>query len=236
MDQDANAPEPAETSHHLMLALKDEQVVESVDGPITLRHHAAGNLIVTSGGIVACDPILIEDEPQPFVTRIEPGHYPVILSIASFPNSDERVAYATLQVRKQDPVRWEAAQRSGDETDDDDTAWYPVDSGKGCFMDADALRALLDRLEREETDDSVYEEINIGPGPLELVSEAVNASRTPTWGWANVGLEPDTAANVVGFSSGWGDGGYATYLGYDASEDLVCFTTDFALFGDQSEP
>jgi len=234
MSQDADALERAETGHHLVLALMDGQVVESVDGPITLRHRAAGNLIVTSGSIVACDPVLIEDGPQPFVTRIELGHYPVILSIARFPNGDERVAYATLRVREQDPVRWEAARRPGDETDD--AACYSVDSGKGCFMDADALRALLDRLEREETDESVYEQTNIGPGPLELIGEAVNATLTPTCGWANVSLEPDTAANVVGFSSGWGDGGYTTYLGYDAAGALVCFTTSFALVGEQSEP
>ncbi len=230
MSQDADALELPK-SHRPVLALIDGQVVESVDGPITLRHRTAGNLIVTSGSIVACDPVLIEDGPQPFVTRIEPGHYPIILSTARFPNGDERVAYATLRVREQDPVRWEVARRSGDETDD--AAWYPVDSGKGCFMDADALRALLDRLEREETDDSIYEQTNIGPGPLELIGEAINATPAPTCGWANVSLEPDTAANVVGFSAGWGDGGYATYVGYDASEDLVCFTTDFALFAQE---
>ncbi len=233
MSQDADALELAK-SHRPVLALIDGQVVESVDGPITLRHRAAGNLIVTSGSIVACDPVLIEDGPQPFVTRIEPGHYPIILSTARFPNGDERVAYATLRVREQDPVRWEAARRPGDETDD--AAWYPVDSGKGCFMDADALHALLDRLEREETDESVYEQMNIGPGPLELIGEAINATPAPTCGWANVSLEPDTAANVVGFSAGWGDGGYITYLGYDAAGALVCFTTDFAFFGEQSEP
>jgi len=230
MSQDADALELAK-SHRPVLALIDGQVVESVDGPIALRHRTAGNLIVTSGSIVACDPVLIEDGPQPFVTRIEPGHYPIILSTARFPNDDERVAYATLRVREQDPVRWKVARRPGDETDG--AAWYPIDSGKGCFMDADALRALLDRLEREETDDSIYEQTNIGPGPLELIGEAINATPAPTCGWANVSLEPDTAANVVGFSAGWGDGGYATYIGYDATGALVCFTTDFALFAQE---
>ncbi len=231
MHHDADASGLAETSHRLVVALKDGQVVERADGPITLCHRAAGTLIVTSGSIVACDPVLIEDELQPFVTRIEPGRYPIILSVARFPNGDERVAYATLRVREQDPVRWEVARRPGDETDD--VAWYSVDSGEGCFMDADALRALLDRLEREETDESVYEQTNIGPGPLELISEAINATLAPTCGWANVSLEPDTAANVVGFSAGWGDGGYATHVGYDATGALVCFTTDFALFAQE---
>ncbi len=219
---------------HLIVAVTDGQLVQSAYGPVTIRHHAAGDLVVTSGSIVACDPTSIQDGPQPFVTRVEPGRYPVIIGIAHLPNGDERVAFAMLRSGEQDPVRWEIARRLEDETVDD--YYYSVDGGKSCFMDVDALHVLLRRLEGEEIDDEpIYAEMDIGPGPLELISEAVNAAYRPTWGWANVSLEPATAANIVGFSSGFGDGAYATYLGYNAIGTLVCFATDFALFNEELE-
>ena len=40
---------------------------------------------------------------------------------------------------------------------------------------------------------------------------------------------------MIVFSSGLGDGAYLTYVGYDADAVPVCFTTDFALFEDESE-
>jgi len=33
--------------------------------------------------------------------------------------------------------------------------------------------------------------------------------------------------NCVAFSSGWGDGVYASYFGYSTAHDVVCLVTDF---------
>jgi hypothetical protein len=118
----------------LALALEDGYKAETEYGAVTLRHRAVEDLIVTSGSVVACDPVLMEEEPQPFEQRLEPGHYPVVLSIADFPDGDQRVAYATLRVRERQPVRWEIARLvAGDtETEDDEYAWsYSVESGRG---------------------------------------------------------------------------------------------------------
>lgn len=53
--------------------------------------------------------------------------------------------------------------------------------------------------------------------------------------WADVLVVESTGANVITFSSGWGDGEYASFWGYDASGELTCLITDFALFpGDEA--
>lgn len=219
----------------LMMALREGDVAPSLCGQATLRWHRAGNLVVTSGSIVACDPTCIEDDPQPFAARIAPGLYPVVLSIARFPNGNERVAYATLRVDEQDPARWEIASRLGDAPSARDVPCYNVDSGTGCFMDVDALRALLGRAQHDDQDGGAGgDDADVEPGPLELVSEAVYAAHVPTWGCANVALEPETTATVVGFSSGFGDGAYVTYIGYDAGGTPVCFTTDFGLCDEEA--
>jgi hypothetical protein len=53
-----------------------------------------------------------------------------------------------------------------------------------------------------------------------------------TAGWANMKMSDDIEANMIAFSSGWGDGGYASFWGYDALGNLTTLVTDFSLFPD----
>jgi hypothetical protein len=48
-------------------------------------------------------------------------------------------------------------------------------------------------------------------------------------------LDPDSGLNVVFFTSGDGDGEYASYWGYDAVSDLACLVTDFGLLPCQGQ-
>jgi hypothetical protein len=144
-----------------------------------------------------------------------------VLSIARFATGRERPAYATLCLLDHPPVRWEVAT-FGDgpigSAEDDETPGYPVDTGIGCFMDADAARVFAQRMRN----DVEYHMV---------ITRGMDAS-DPTdrgWGWGTVSLEPDTAANIVFFTAGDGDGDYASYFGYDANDIVVCLTTDFAL-------
>lgn len=41
-----------------------------------------------------------------------------------------------------------------------------------------------------------------------------------------------SGANAILFPSGWGDGVYASYWGYDMA---VCLVTDFELIGDEED-
>ncbi|GEM_PF-2788441 len=45
--------------------------------------------------------------------------------------------------------------------------------------------------------------------------------------WADFQLEDETGLNVVYFTSGFGDGLYPSYWGYDGAGDLACLVTDF---------
>jgi hypothetical protein len=65
---------------------------------------------------VACDPGWLDEDTPPFVARLAPGRYLVVLSIAHFPSGDRRVAFATLRVQDRGPVRSEIAARMGYDT------------------------------------------------------------------------------------------------------------------------
>ena len=49
------------------------------------------------------------------------------------------------------------------------------------------------------------------------------------WGWANLPIDPATGANLIAFTSGSGNGDYASYFGFDADGGLVCLVTDFLI-------
>jgi len=102
-------PDLARTLEDLPQALVDGLAVGNGRDRATLHHRYVGDLIVTSGAIVACDPEFIEESTVwPFVTRVAPGQYPLILSIAHF-TRDQYVAYATLRFRERQPTHWDVA-------------------------------------------------------------------------------------------------------------------------------
>ncbi|HEX9412280.1 MAG TPA: DUF4241 domain-containing protein [Ktedonobacterales bacterium] len=193
----------------------------------TLHRRPLGELVVTSGRIVVRDPLVVPDMP-PLADPAEPGRYPVVLSVAELPNGDQRVACALLQLSEHLAVRWEMATRHGQTLSSLEPGYifgYPVDAGTGCFMDADTSRALIAR------------PIHMGNGYVESdeLLDTLNRTYLPTWCWANLILDDASGANVIAFSSGWGDGFYPSYWGYDAASQRVALVADFGVLGESWE-
>src|SRR6516164_7480101 len=103
----------------------------------TLHLLAIGELVVTSGHILACDQKFLFEIP-PFADTVPPGRYPVILSVAALPSGDQRVACALLRLSARAPVRWEMAAPQGQTLNvltPGEIFGYPVDFATGCFTD-----------------------------------------------------------------------------------------------------
>jgi hypothetical protein len=189
-------------------------ISDSEDKILTL--HNLGDLVLTSGKLVACDAFIF-DYINPFTISLPPGHYPVILTIAHIPNNhDQRVAYATLRLREETPVHWQMAVSADQDLNSLEVGeifGYGVDTGTGCFMDYDVNQMLNNLTEIEPF--------------INQLQADLQKTYIDTWDWANICLDKSTQANIIAFSSGWGDGLYATYFGYDADNNLVCVVTDF---------
>lgn len=218
-------PDLARALESVPQALVDGLTVGNGRERATLYHRHVGDLIVTSGAVVACDPKWIEESTVwPFTTLAPPGAYPVILSIAHF-TRDQCVAYATLRCRAHQPVRWDVAtfpkEAMSAEYEADQIPAYSVDAGIGCFMDADAARVWARRINTVAYADQV-------------INDEMDRNGVDTCSWATISLEPETPANLMAFSAGAGDGSYASYFGYDADGAIVCLVTDFALFSPDS--
>lgn len=174
-----------------------------------------GLLNLPTGKIVANDPLCFF-ETIPFEKPVAPGNYPVILYIHHI-EDDRRVAFAEIRFTENLPYRFELAlkeRENAEELSEDDYYGYGVDSGTGGFMDkltCDEFVSLLETLE---------------DGMLPELEEALNASYIDTYSTVNYKL-PGQEHNLVVFSSGFGDGCYSSYWGYDEYDKLCCLITDF---------
>ena len=185
-------------------------------GDVACFDRHVGDLILSTGQIVACDPLVFPDA-EPFTVTVAPGTYPLILAVAQVSDSDQRVAFAKVQFASGDPATWRIAVVPGQDTSTlhpNDIFGYPVDAGTGCFMDGKAAALLAERMKSE---DEYYQTI-IGD---------MEKTYVHTWSYATVRPSPQHEDNCVVFSSGWGDGFYASYFGYSAAGDVICLVTDF---------
>jgi hypothetical protein len=96
---------------------------------------------------------------------------------------------------------------------------YPVDSGTGCFMDRAAGQLLTDAMNKSE---NYYE----------TLIEEMDKSYQHTWSWLN---KKFGNANLVAFSSGDGDGMYATYVGFDGEGAISAVVTDFVVLSYETD-
>ncbi len=190
------------------------------DHDAVISRHPIGHVVLTSGIIVACDPLCACDD-EPFVRVMAPANYPLVISLVDFANGDRRVAYATLHLREGRPVRWEKAMRVG-QAEDDWRTFYCVDAGVGCYMDV-AARSIL--LANRGADPGyklrIMEKLYHEPNPLADLFEV---------SLLNLTLDEPTGLNCLIFETGWGDCDGHSFWGLDADEQPICLVTDFGIW------
>lgn len=167
-------------------------------------------LNLPSGNIVANDPICCY-QTEPFTKKVKPGKYPVILYIHSI-DDDKRVAFAEIRFSHNSPVKFELALIDGQDIStltDDEFFGYGVDSGTGGFCDEEIC------LEYEK----------LGDIPTEL-ENMLDSSYVDTYSVADYFL-PNSDRNMAFFSSGYGDGYYSSYWGFDKDGNICSLITDF---------
>jgi len=211
---------------NLSKAFQTDQKLHTRFGTFLLTPYKIGELNLTTGKLIACDPLVFPGT-DPFTPNFQSGCYPVILSIArNLKNEEPMVAYAMVQISEATPVRWELATRFGEKLSDlkegEGLFGYGVDSGIGCFMDADAAQVIIDNTWETE----MYEDTLASK--LDNLLEEDNSLGVM---WANMCVNESTGANVIAFATALGDGFYHTYFGYDTKNNIVNVIT-VSLSGD----
>jgi len=178
-----------------------------------------GKVELTSGRIVAADPLVAPDRPA-LVRAVAPGDYPVTLYQAF-----GRIAAHSLRLAEGKPVRWELALIPGQDINalkGDEFFGYTVDAGLGSHMDADTY-ALIQKREQQVRIEKALSAINYYDDVLasELSANSDNyVMHRPIAG---------KRGNVAIFWSGWGDGFYPLFWSPDVNDRPLVPFTDFGV-------
>lgn len=133
------------------------------------------------------------------------GKYPILLLVKRLESGDERVAYAMIKFTNEQAIEWELATRAGQELKhlkEDEFYGYGVNTGMGCFMDAEAaldLQAYKDKRYKEDNDFYFYEEF----------AEALEKNYKHTWDWLVTRFHEKV--DIAMFTTGFGDGMYPSF-------------------------
>lgn len=179
-----------------------------------------GNLQLSAPKLIAEDPAIYAEE-EPFTQDVPTGRFPVVLAIAKFgepEDADERVAFARINFSNEPIVRWQMAMTP---LQQDNLAksplgknhffGYGIDSGTGCFMSQRAKQMLTNFDENEF---------------FNKLSDLMENSYQSTRSYGLLTLD-NSGENIAVFSSGFGDGYYPSFFGFDKQDNLVCLVTDF---------
>ncbi|MGA9211526.1 DUF4241 domain-containing protein [Kaistella sp.] len=182
----------------------------------------AGKINLTTGKLVACDPLITSEMPA-FTTGFPKGEFTVLVHKEIESNC---IAYVEIVFGNAEISRWELATSEGQNLSDleeGEIYGYPVESGMGCFMDFETQQNLnlleQDLFKRKGADFmGIYEEFFHEHFYQE--EGAVNQYAF---------LKPNDAksGNLFAFETGYGEGFYATYIGFDKNNSPVKVVSEF---------
>jgi hypothetical protein len=176
----------------------------------------AGHVVLPTGRLVASDAFIID--ALPFTTIVPPGRHPVSVLRVDLAGPDRRVGAALVRVAAEEPVSWELALVEGQDPSvlgPGEFFGYGVDGGTGSFTSPEATERLKDSAAHGTYSEALMAGLNPGAGALPLSF--------------TVEVDPASGANVVAFPSGFGDGAYPSFVGFDRQGRPAVVLTDFGI-------
>ena len=190
-----------------------------------------GKVNLPTGEILTCDPLVELGEARTYIQKTPIGKFPVKICVVPSRDYGDRYACVKVEFNKNKPVVYELAvtgnEKEMDEAGEDEFYGFGVDAGMGCVADKktqEEYTKYWKKLEEEGNADNPYDDIF-----EELLEESFK--KFPKYqrdcgDWANF-IIPDTDLNIPVFASGWGDGYYPCYFGYDEKGELCGFYIHF---------
>lgn len=190
------------------------KMIDTEFGRMEIERIKAGDLKLKTGRIIATDPIFMYDD-ECYSEYVKPGTYEVYIYVGSTEKRKNQTVAAELRFSENEPVKWEMALLKGESTKGfgrDEFMGYEVENGLGCFMD-ESVMEMMDVLSEEQLEK--YEK---------KVKEQV---RKNEWSCADITIDKKSGGNIIVFASGWNQGTFPTYYGFDANNKLSRLVTDF---------
>lgn len=179
-----------------------------------------GRLLLPSGKVVASDPLyhLEFGNLPPFSRRAPRGSFPAELAVARDAGGEPLYAAARVLFSDARTVRYQLALRPGEQPaqlEADEIFGLPVESGLACFCDEKTARlfaVFCAQWRQDHPGKNLYDDYF-------AFFFARSARKCPgaqreEGSWLNWHL-PDRKENVILFDSGFGNGIYPAYWGFD---------------------
>jgi len=196
-----------------------------VESPL-IETFDAGKIMLTTGRLVACDP-LITNDMKDFKINFPQGEFPVLIHKERESNC---IAYVEIVFSNSQVSEWKMATTEGQNIEDlkgEEIFGYPVESGMGCFMDVetqDCLNHLENRLFHRKGGEfmGIYEEFFHNHFFDE--NGAIDQ-------FAFLKPDDEKSGNIFAFETGYGEGFYASYIGFGNDNQPVKIVTEFIEIG-----
>ncbi|MHC1723840.1 MAG: DUF4241 domain-containing protein [Aminipila sp.] len=185
-----------------------------------------GGVNINSGCVEVGDPLcyLGTQCALQLKTQINSGKYPVLISIFSHDIFGLRYLAAKMQITDKSPVKYEEALPK----QDSGLNFFGVETGLACFCDLETEKEyvrFLDKWHTEHPDKNHYDDYFAA-----LFAES--ARKEPEYqrndgDYLDWYLPDNDKCNIVMFCSGFGDGAYVPYWGYDEDGAVCCLILRF---------
>lgn len=186
----------------------------------------AGKIHITTGKIVACDPVITNDM-KPFDTQFPVGEFPVLVHKERESNC---IAYVEIIFSDEIVQEWKLAttdDQNISELKGEEIFGYPGESGMGCFMDLetqDSLNHLEQTLFERKGDDfmGIYEE---------FFHQHFFDENGAIDQFALMKPNDEKLGTIFAFETGYGEGFYASYIGLGKDQKPLKLITEFIEIG-----
>lgn len=196
-----------------------------VENPL-IESFDAGKINITTGKIVACDPVITNDM-KPFDTQFPVGEFPVLVHKERESNC---IAYVEIIFSNEIVQDWKLATTNDQKISElkgEEIFGYPGESGMGCFMDLetqDSLNHLEKTLFERKGDDfmGIYEE---------FFHQHFFDENGAIDQFALMKPNDEKLGTIFAFETGYGEGFYASYIGFGKDQKPLKLITEFIEIG-----
>jgi hypothetical protein len=196
-----------------------------VENPL-IESFDAGKINLPTGRIVACDPLITNDMKE-FKIHFPQGEFPVLIHKERESNC---IAYVEIIFGEEKITEWKLAtteDQNIEELKGEEIFGYPEESGMGCLMDfetQDSLNHLEKRLFHRK-----------GAEFMGIYEEFFHEEFYDHTGLADqyAFLKPDVEkeGTIFAFETGYGEGFYASYIGFGNDNQPLKIVTEFIEIG-----
>lgn len=215
---------------------------------VPIAVYPLGTLSVPTGEIIGCDPLVcLDDNVKSYYIKAPVGEFPADLCIVKENDGDcDRNAAMRVRFNENRAVRFELALTGSEPAEEiagfeeGDYFGFPVDAGLGCFCDRAVQReyTAFEREQREKHGDdfNMYDDFMAG-----LFAESYKADpKYQRRDGDRLDLTvPNTEHHIPICNSGFGDGYYPVYWGYDEKGEVCQIIMNFIdielAYGDDDE-